>query len=95
MRKKGVIQAGKCYHLVSRVAHRAYFLDDEIKAQFGGSGAGSGFGELLASYARRMFHPSEFMNSYTVGSTLFCATYAGAFPMAPQRRDCKAAIAAA
>ena len=34
MRKKRVIQAGKCYHLVSRVAHRAYFLDDEEKDRF-------------------------------------------------------------
>ena len=31
MRRKRVIQAGKCYHVVSRVAHRAYFLDDEEK----------------------------------------------------------------
>lgn len=34
MRKKRVIQAGKCYHLVSRVAHRAYFFDDEEKDRF-------------------------------------------------------------
>jgi len=26
MRKKRVVQAGKCYHLVSRVAHRAFFF---------------------------------------------------------------------
>ena len=34
MRKKRVIQPGKCCHLVSRVAHRAYFLDDEEKSRF-------------------------------------------------------------
>ena len=34
MRKKRVIQAGKCYHLVSRVAHRAFFFDDEEKDRF-------------------------------------------------------------
>ena len=34
MRKKRVIQAGKCYHLVSRVAHRAFFLDDDEKDRF-------------------------------------------------------------
>ena len=27
MRKKKVIQVGECYHLVSRMAHRAYFFD--------------------------------------------------------------------
>ena len=26
MRKERVVQAGKCYHLVSRVAHRAFFF---------------------------------------------------------------------
>ena len=34
MRKKRVIQPGKCCHLVSRVAHRAYFLDDGEKGRF-------------------------------------------------------------
>ena len=34
MRKKRVIQPGMCYHLVSRVAHRACFLDDEEKSRF-------------------------------------------------------------
>ena len=34
MRKKRLIQAGKCYHLVSRVAHRAFFLDDDEKDRF-------------------------------------------------------------
>jgi len=34
MRKKRIIQAGKCYHLVSRVAHRAFFFDDEEKDRF-------------------------------------------------------------
>ena len=32
MRKKRVIQPGKCCHLVSRVADRAYFLEDEEKS---------------------------------------------------------------
>ncbi len=34
MRKKRVVQAGKCYHLVSRVAHRAFFFDDDEKDRF-------------------------------------------------------------
>ena len=34
MRKKRVVQAGKCYHLVSRVAHRAFFFDDDEKNRF-------------------------------------------------------------
>ena len=34
MRKKRVVQAGKCYHLVSRVAHGAFSLDDEEKSRF-------------------------------------------------------------
>ena len=34
MRKKRVIQPGKCCHLVSRVAHRAYFVDDEETSRF-------------------------------------------------------------
>ena len=34
MRKKRVVQSGKCYHIVSRVAHRAFFFDDEEKDRF-------------------------------------------------------------
>ena len=29
MRKNRVIEQNWCYHLVSRLAHRAFFLDDE------------------------------------------------------------------
>ena len=146
MRKKRVIQAGKCYHLVSRVAHRAFFLDDDEKdrfvdllkrveffscvrvlayccmsnhihafiyleegrdlseeeilarvnvlyrgarlgeaqgewkllkeednkarACFGGPVAGTDFVNLLAAYARRMFHPSEFMKTLKQNMTM-------------------------
>ena len=31
MRKNGVIEQNRCYHLVSRFAHRAFFFDDEEK----------------------------------------------------------------
>ena len=31
MRKNSVIEQDRCYHLVSRLAHRAFFLDDEEK----------------------------------------------------------------
>ena len=31
MRKNRVIEHNRCYHLVSRLAHRAFFLDDEEK----------------------------------------------------------------
>ena len=31
MRKNRVIEQNRCYHLVSRLAHRALFLDDEEK----------------------------------------------------------------
>ena len=31
MRKNRAIEQNKCYHLVSRHAHRAFFLDDEEK----------------------------------------------------------------
>ena len=31
MRKNRVIEQDRCYHLVSRLAHRAFFLDDEEK----------------------------------------------------------------
>ena len=31
MRKNRVIEQNRCYHLVSRLAHRAFFLDDEEK----------------------------------------------------------------
>ena len=34
MRKHRIIQSGKCYHLVSRVAHRAFFFDDDEKDRF-------------------------------------------------------------
>ena len=29
MRKNRVIEQNRCYHLVSRLAHRAFFLDEE------------------------------------------------------------------
>ena len=146
MRKKRVVQAGKCYHLVSRVAHRALFFDDEEKGRFvdllkrveffccvkvlayccmsnhihvfifleearemsedeilarvnalyrgarlddaldewkmlkkaddetrgavGGPCVGSDFSRLLAAYARRMFHPSEFMKTLKQNMTM-------------------------
>ena len=31
MRKNRVIEQNRCYHLVSRLAHRAFFFDDEEK----------------------------------------------------------------
>ena len=31
MRKNRVIEQNRCYHLVSRLAHRAFFLDDGKK----------------------------------------------------------------
>ena len=31
MRKNRVIEQNRCYHLVSRLAHHAFFLDDEKK----------------------------------------------------------------
>ena len=33
MRKNRVIEHGRCYHLISRLAHRAFFLDDEEKTR--------------------------------------------------------------
>ena len=34
MRRKRIVQAGKCYHLISRVAHKAFFFDEEERNQF-------------------------------------------------------------
>ena len=34
MRKRRQFRAGRCYHLVSRIAHRAFFLDEEEKNRF-------------------------------------------------------------
>ena len=31
MRKNRVVEQNRCYHLISRLAHRAFFLDDEEK----------------------------------------------------------------
>ena len=31
MRKNRVIEQNRCYHLISRLAHHAFFLDDEEK----------------------------------------------------------------
>ena len=44
--------------------------DDETKAQFGGSCTGSDFSRMLAAYARRMFHPSEFMKTLKQNMTM-------------------------
>ena len=33
MRKNRVIEQNRCYHLVSRLAHRAFFLYDEEKGR--------------------------------------------------------------
>ena len=32
MRKTRLIEQDRCYHLISRIAHRAFFLDAEAKA---------------------------------------------------------------
>ena len=34
MRKSRQFKAGRCYHLVSRIAHRAFFLDEEEKNRY-------------------------------------------------------------
>lgn len=34
MRKSRTIKANRCYHIVSRIAHRAFFMDDEEKNRF-------------------------------------------------------------
>ena len=31
MRKNRVVEQNRCYHLVSRLAHRAFFIDDDEK----------------------------------------------------------------
>ena len=31
MRKNRVVEQNRCYHLISRLAHRAFFLDDGEK----------------------------------------------------------------
>jgi len=33
MRKNRVVEQNRCYHLISRLAHRAFFLDDEEKVR--------------------------------------------------------------
>ena len=33
MRKCRTVEAGRCYHLISRLAHRAFFLDDDEKTR--------------------------------------------------------------
>ena len=38
MRKSRVNLPNRCYHLISRVAHRAFFLDDEERTRLMGSG---------------------------------------------------------
>ena len=34
MRKKRSFKVNRCYHLISRIAHRAYFFDEEEKDRF-------------------------------------------------------------
>ena len=34
MRRRRQFKAGRCYHLVSRIAHRAFFFDEEEKNRF-------------------------------------------------------------
>ena len=33
MRRARLIESARCYHLISRLAHRAFFLDDEEKTR--------------------------------------------------------------
>ena len=33
MRKCRTVETGRCYHLISRLAHRAFFLDDDEKTR--------------------------------------------------------------
>ena len=44
--------------------------DDKARASFGGPVAGTDFRRLLAAYARRMFHPSEFMKTLKQNMTM-------------------------
>lgn len=34
MRKRRQFKAGRCYHLVSRIANRAFFLTDDERTRF-------------------------------------------------------------
>ena len=33
MRRARIVESCRCYHLISRLAHRAFFLDDEEKTR--------------------------------------------------------------
>ena len=46
MRKNRVVEQNRCYHLVSRLAPRAFFLDDEEKDR---AVAGTTFGMATAA----------------------------------------------
>ena len=69
MRKNRVIEQNRCYHLISRLAHRAFFLDDEEKdravALMRRVEEFSGVVVLAkSSFVRRMWNSAEFMRTF-------------------------------
>ena len=78
MRKNRVVEQNRCYHLVSRLAHRAFFLNDEEtgwrqtprNARFSGLSAMSTTrmtSESGSGHATRLF-PGELRNRRGIGA---------------------------
>ena len=57
MRKNRVVEQNRCYHLVSRLAHRAFFLDDEEK-------------DRAVALMRRVETGAQAGMSYSINNTL-------------------------
>ena len=58
MRKSRVNLPNRCYHLISRVAHRAFFLDDEERTRLMGSGDSPRVG-IFRRHPERIFQWAE------------------------------------
>ena len=58
MRKSRVNLPNRCYHLISRVAHRAFFLDDEERTRLMGSGDSPRVG-IFRRHPERIFQWEE------------------------------------
>ena len=71
MRKNRVIEQNRCYHLVSRLAHRAFFLDDEEK-------------DRAVALMRRVEAGVQAIMSYCINRTISISSDPFALPQLPR-----------
>ena len=72
IRKNRVVEQNRCYHLVSRLAHRAFFLDDEEK-------------DRAVALMRRVEAGVQVSMSYCINRTVSISSFD--YSTAPERKS--------